>query len=269
MTQTHPPKLSSQDHDKSYITATDIATTGSIYSDPGGFDIDDLAEITIWVPEIGTSDGGARFVYSLQLSAARAPFVFVLAEYKDKVVSPIEHEEPMSDGSRALLVADSSGSPQAETVTWIKEATELPFERIAKLADVSRQTLDLWRRHGRISDDNRQRLLAVREVLERAQSLHPTPDALATWLDTPRGQDGVTPAQWIERGDINRARLLAISTPSPTLVQLPRYTDTFLPSSERLPSSEDALPPDHSDPPFAQTKELWHGEGASETKYRG
>jgi len=112
---------------------------------------------------------------------------------------------------------------------WIKAATGLSQERIARLVGVSRQTMNLWDRGKPISSDNRRRLFGVRDVLERAAIKHQSPGELQAWLDTPRGTDGLTPAQVLERGEIGRARTLAISAPSAGLQRAASWANRPVP----------------------------------------
>lgn len=42
---------------------------------------------------------------------------------------------------------------------------------------------------------------------------HSTLEELAVWLETPRGAEGFTPAELLERNEIGKARLYAISNP--------------------------------------------------------
>ncbi len=117
------------------------------------------------------------------------------------------------DVSPALEAPD--GASGIEAVRWIKAATGFSWQRIAEMLQVSRQAVDKWMKGGPINDVNRRHLLAVRDVLERAAVRHAPPEKLAVWLDTPRGADGRTPADLLAAGEIDRARLLAVTTPSP------------------------------------------------------
>jgi transcriptional regulator with XRE-family HTH domain len=136
--------------------------------------------------------------------------------------------------------------PHLEALSWIKAASGLSQDRIADLIGVSRQTLNRWEHGEPIKDANRQRVFAVREVLERAVTRHPTRERLLAWLDTPRGADARTPAQLLVAGEIGRARALAISTPSPKLSRAPAWVKrpvapAFRRGAEHL---QEALPPE-------------------------
>lgn len=133
-----------------------------------------------------------------------------------------------------------------ESVHWMKTKTGLSYERIAKLIGVSRQTLNRWERGERIADVNRRRVLGVRDVLERASLRYATSEELVTWLDTPYGIGGRTAADLLEEGDINRARLFAIATPSTRVVPAPSWVGQPIPvafqvGAERM---QEALPPE-------------------------
>jgi len=106
-----------------------------------------------------------------------------------------------------------------------------------------------WKKGGKIADDNRQRLFAVREVLERAIFKYPTQAGLVAWLDTPRGAEGSTPAQLLEDKKIDEARLLAVATPSPHLIRAQPWakratSEAFLIGEEHYP---EACPPQQND----------------------
>ena len=135
--------------------------------------------------------------------------------------------------------------PHLEAIQWIKSATGLPQKRIGQLIGVTRQTIDEWKKGTPISGLNRQRLFAVREVLERAASRHKTKELLVAWLDTPAGADGRTPAQLLAENEINRARLLAMSSPSPRLAPPPAWVNRPIPENFQKGAErhQEALPP--------------------------
>ena len=98
-----------------------------------------------------------------------------------------------------------------------------------------------------ISGPNRQRLFAVREVLERAASRYKTKELLVAWLDTPAGADGRTPAQLLAENEISRARLLAMSSPSPRLVSPPAWVNRPIPENFRKGANGVTTLPPHPD----------------------
>lgn len=138
--------------------------------------------------------------------------------------------------------------PHQEALGWIKAATGLSWERVGRLVGVSRQAVNAWRQGGPIADDHRRRLLEVREVLERAAKRNPQPGGLAAWLDTPREADAKTPAGLLEAGEVGKARLLAISSPSRRVKAPPEWArqgarEAYLNSRERVR----ALPPERDE----------------------
>lgn len=137
-------------------------------------------------------------------------------------------------------------SPHIEAIEWIKTATGFSQERIGLLIGVTRQAINDWKRGYSIADHNRQRLFAVLDVLKRASLRHPTSTELAAWLDMPCEVDGRTPAQLLENNEINRARLFAISSPSPGLRPVPAWVNQPIPEAFRVGAErhQKALPPD-------------------------
>jgi len=163
---------------------------------------------------------------------------------------------PQAPSSEELLTKTSNNRffrkqppqplPHLEAISWIKEATDLSQERIGRLVGVSRQTIINWENGYPITDTHQQRLFAVRDVLERAARRYQGQAELKAWLDTPSGSDGRTPAQMLEANEINRARLLAVSSPSSSLVPPPVWVkravpEKFLAGGERR---QEALPPE-------------------------
>jgi|GEM_PF-5875845 len=108
---------------------------------------------------------------------------------------------------------DDVETPQ-EVLLWIKDVTGLADADISELLGVSRPTLNAWRRGENISTPRLRRLYAIRDVLRRAATRLPSREYLRAWLVTPRGADGRTPEELLRTGEIDRARLLAMSMPS-------------------------------------------------------
>jgi hypothetical protein len=135
--------------------------------------------------------------------------------------------------------------PHLEAIQWIKSVTGLSQTSIGQFIGVTHQTIDEWKKGTPISESNRQCLFAVREVLERAASRHKTRELLIAWLDTPVGGDGRTPAQLLADNEINRARLLAMTSPSPQLVPPPAWANQPIPERFRKGAErrQEALPP--------------------------
>ncbi len=130
-----------------------------------------------------------------------------------------------------------------------RQSLILKQERIGDLLGVSRQTINRWENGEQIKDANRQRIYAVRDVLERAARRHSTPELLTAWLDTPRGADGRTPAELLANNEINRARLLAVSSPSSHLVRAPAWVKQSIPEAFRAGAEhrQEAIPPNVDD----------------------
>lgn len=174
-----------------------------------------------------TTDGGASVVWS-PLSWQVAVGVHGLGG--TVLLVPPTDTMPFISCRRAASAVVSppsaidTPSTHADVVRWMKAVTGLSSERIGRLLGVSRMTLNLWDRGQQISNENRQRLLAVREVLQRASRRHRDPGELALWLDTPRGSAGTTPAQLLEAGQINRARYFAAAVPSARVARPPEWS---------------------------------------------
>ena len=141
-----------------------------------------------------------------------------------------------------------SNSPYLDAIKWIEIKTGLSQVRIGQLLGVTRQTINNWERGIPIADSNQRRLLSVRDVLERAMSKHPTPNQLKAWLDTPRGADGRTPAELLSQNEIDKARLLAVTTPSPRLIRAQSWIKRPIPEAFRLGAEHyaEALPTEQS-----------------------
>ncbi|HVB62944.1 MAG TPA: helix-turn-helix transcriptional regulator [Ktedonobacteraceae bacterium] len=140
-------------------------------------------------------------------------------------------------------------TPHLEALRWIKVVTGLSQMRIGQLLNVTRQTIINWEHGTPINDGHRRRLFAVRDVIERAARHYTTPAELVAWLDTPRGTDGRTPAELLEMNKIDRARLLAVSSPSSKLVRPPAWvnrqvSEAFRAGGERR---QETLPPEPDD----------------------
>ena len=202
-----------------------------------------------WNASRGHNSTGASYIRRLQSCARRRVFIRITPSY------------PKS--CPAIAFDRDEYLPYREAVQWMKDITGLSQGRIGKLLGVVRQTIILWGRGHPISDQNQRRILAVREVLERAHALHPTPGQLKAWLDTPRGADGRTPAGMLEAGEIDRARLLAISVPSRNMPRPPAWMNT--PVAPGFPSWKEhrpqSSPPEEEDEAIAALIAAELGEG--------
>jgi hypothetical protein len=187
----------------------------------------------MWHPRTHTDDGCTSLkseVFSFLVDCVRSAHSYLLPSPPEETVDPPTTE------------------PHQEAVEWIKAVSGLSWDRVGNLVGVTRPAINAWRRGGPIRDDHRQRLFAVRDVLERAAKRDPRPSELAAWLDTPRGVDAKTPAELLEAGKVGRARLLAITSPSPRVKAPSKWTqrhalEAYQESRERVR----ALPPAHDE----------------------
>jgi len=194
-----------------------------------------------------TDDGGAHLVEPSLIT-------FLEAGHPDLVqrVSTPSLPNDRADASKNLVPASEQPSPSVEALNWIEEATGLPKTRIHRLFGVSRRTLyDWWGGEG-ITDGHRQHLLAVYDVLRRAQRRYSTPERLAAWLDTPAGAEELTPAQLLEAGRFDRARMLAVVTPSPGLAPVPAWVRRRTPKAwaDGAESRQEPFSVDDPEPPL-------------------
>ncbi len=139
-------------------------------------------------------------------------------------------------------------APHLSALAWMKEATGLSDSHVAALLGVTRQAIVRWRRGEPIAADKRRRVLAVRDVLERAARLHSSVDELGAWLDTPQGTDGRTPGDLLAQGEIDKVRLLAVTHVSGAVVVPPAWVhEDGLHSDTRQTPMQSGLPPWYED----------------------
>jgi DNA-binding XRE family transcriptional regulator len=152
--------------------------------------------------------------------------------------------------------------PHLAALQWIKEATGFSQQRIGLLVGVTRQTLYLWERGGEITDSNRRRIFGIRDVLRRAQKHYPKHAQFVEWLDAPGMLDGRSPAELLAQGEIDSARLLAVTTPSPSITL--SHTSTKHRDSVRFRSGQEArhepMRPSSDDELLAEFGEPGDGE---------
>lgn len=108
-------------------------------------------------------------------------------------------------------------------IRWLEEHAGLSQGAIADLVGVSRQTVQNWTKGEAIRDENRQRLLAVWDVLQRVQRRRPSEDALKTWLDMPHSPDARTPRQLLVNNEVGRVRALSLSMSPPRSISSPAW----------------------------------------------
>lgn len=141
-------------------------------------------------------------------------------------------------------IIEQTRSPQKEAIIKIKEFSQLSDETIADFIGVSRSAIDKWKKNGSIRKKKLQKLLAVKEILERAYTFYNSKEKLATWLYTPRGKEGYTPAALIEEGKLDLARLYAESYRSQNLETIPTWVhEPNTRGGKVIVEKDEAVPP--------------------------
>lgn len=136
---------------------------------------------------------------------------------------------------------DSITPPYVEAIRWMGASTGLSQTDLAALLGVTRQTLYLWRGGEHITTANMRRVLLTRDILEKAATRFTTRAGLSGWLHTPRGASSTTPAEYLKRGDFDRARLLAVSSPS-SRVRPPLWVRDVIPEENRVNEERRQVP---------------------------
>lgn len=250
-------------------------STGAMYSGFLGIEYSGSAELPrcyldrpeelYWGGAVDTTfDGGTRILDPLALIPALVAG-YVATNCFEVIVKRVEAVNP---STWALIPGRQSAHRSA--LDWTKNVTGFSDERLARLVGITRQSINRWRHGEAVADANRRRVLAVKEVLERALDRLKMPNDLVAWLDTPRGADGRTPAELLEANEVGRARLLAVSAPSPRLRRAPSWTkrpvaEAFRAAGERR---QEAVPPDQDDELLAAFGEPG-GEGWKESEPSG
>jgi hypothetical protein len=95
----------------------------------------------------------------------------------------------------------------------IESKIALPNSEIAeRLFDVTYQAYCRWKNStARPNSTNFERIIQVRDIIDRAESRHKSQDALTAWLLTPAGTRALSPLDLIRRGEYKTARFLAAS----------------------------------------------------------
>ncbi|MGA7732570.1 MAG: hypothetical protein WCD37_15025 [Chloroflexia bacterium] len=127
---------------------------------------------------------------------------------------------------------------------WIRAATMLSSSELAYILGVTMEQLHMWQNGKDISNEDEGRILAVRNILKRAESKYVTPKKLSTWLKTPVNSLELTPADALHNGEIDRARFLAVATPSPLPKSQVRRNSRVIRSNENVRRGQEALPPE-------------------------
>ncbi|HEX8229807.1 MAG TPA: hypothetical protein VF826_10915 [Chloroflexia bacterium] len=152
------------------------------------------------------------------------------------------------------LLREDTGIPHTpphDALRTIRALTELPYTAIAQLLNVSSESLKSWYEGAEIPEEQVPYILAVQDVLRRAEKRYPTSRQMRAWLNIPIGNNGINPTDLLSSGDFNRARFYAVSTPSIGLMLSPPVLrepvpEEFLSGAEHireasLPDSEDDL----------------------------
>lgn len=137
---------------------------------------------------------------------------------------PVSFNEMTLDATPKVA---SANNPAATAISRIIELSGMNRVDIAaKLLGVHRQSVWNWETDKRITTENLEKLLIIRDLLERAaefQSSRPEENDLRWWLFTPRGESGVTPQELILKGKFSRARLLAMAAAPKKRVEAPDW----------------------------------------------
>jgi DNA-binding transcriptional regulator YiaG len=205
---------------------------------------DDLIQEFTRLADNRTHDGGARLNDPNLFARVKVSILQTSSRFNDALAKV---SETLSIQRPAQVLETP---PHINAVQWIKDKTDLSNTRIAQMLGITRQTIDEWKKGTPISDANRRRLFAVQDVLERAASRYKTRDLLVAWLDTPQGSTGRTPTQLLEANEINKARLLAMSSPSPHLVAAPAWVNRQIPKKFQAHKElrQESLPPELDEP---------------------
>lgn len=135
--------------------------------------------------------------------------------------------------------------PQTQAIFVIKEISDLSDDDIADFVGVSRSAIDNWKKNGSIRKKNLQKLLEVKEILERAFKVRENNGKVKEWLFTPRGKENITPATLLKENRLDLVRLYAESYKSPFLETTPDWA--YEPAKDYLINSTidrgEALPP--------------------------
>jgi DNA-binding transcriptional regulator YiaG len=134
-----------------------------------------------------------------------------------------------TDGHPTAIAQWPTDLPHKWALQWIKEATGLSDQRIGKLLGVSRESVCNWNDGLSIKEVHRRHLLETKDILQRAARMHPGRDGLITWLNTPDEEEGMSPARLLEQGHFDRARLLAVLSPT-TVMPTPEWAKHSVPA---------------------------------------
>lgn len=122
------------------------------------------------------------------------------------------------------LLREDAGIPHTpphNALRTIRALTELPYAAIAQILNVSAESLKSWYEGAEVPEEQVPYILAVQDVLRRAEKRYPTSRQLRAWLSMPVGNNGTSPTDLLSAGEFNRARFYAVSTPSSGLLSSP------------------------------------------------
>lgn len=126
--------------------------------------------------------------------------------------------DPLAEAEQSPAIWTPIAAPRlpdhAQAVRWLVEVAGLPADRVGDLVGASRVRVQQWKMGDPIRGEHLRRLMETRDILHRAMRQRTLKDELAAWLVTPDPHEGVSPEQLLKQGDFERARLLAVLSPS-------------------------------------------------------
>lgn len=125
-------------------------------------------------------------------------------------------ERDMVRGGSAAETAHLGPSAHRDAVEWMVDVAGLSAGNVADLVGVHRVRVQQWKQGAPIRGANLERILEIKDILQRAMRSHGTQNELRGWMLTPDGHEGVSPAQLLKRGEYARARSLSLMAPSTT-----------------------------------------------------
>jgi hypothetical protein len=157
-----------------------------------------------------TGDAGSK------LTMRQFPGIGKTGEFLGVYQSALLHETPLVIPFNVASnpMDNSLDSPHVKAVRWIQGATGLSDGRVAQLLGVSRKTILDWKSGTLVRDSNRQVVLETQDILKRAARHYDLPEGLVTWLYTPDPDDGIAPFKLLQEREFDRARYLAVQTPT-------------------------------------------------------
>lgn len=155
-----------------------------------------------------TGDGGAK-IYSWRYAALQGT---TCGDSARGITAGLRDWEAPSIPLSAIEIP--ALPTHAVAVRWIQQATGISESHLGNMLGVKRMTVRNWKAGKAIKTASLRRLLETKDVLQRAQLQYPSPNQLIIWLNTPDKEHGIAPARLLSEGDFDRARFLAVLTPS-------------------------------------------------------